>query len=367
MAEVLELVGSVDQGTSSTRFMLFDKEGDIRFQHQIQIKASSPEPGWLEQDPEEIYQSVLASMEEVMKKVKQSQTNVVVKAIGITNQRETTVMWDKQTGKPLYNALVWSDGRTKDICHRLIEKFGNKNTFADVCGLPISTYFSAVKILWLLEGVPRVKEACELGTCLFGTIDSWLIWKLTGGATHATDVTNASRTLLMNLKTLKWDLDVCSKLGIPTKILPEIRPSAYNFGAITANPFPGVPITGCVGDQQAAMLGQKCVNVGDVKNTYGTGCFMLKNTGKKIIQSKHGLLTTVGYKLGENEDVVYALEGSVAVAGSGVDWLKNNLNIISSPEEIGPLASSVPNTGGIFFVPAFSGLLLPIGERMPEE
>ncbi|GJY73559.1 glycerol kinase [Tanacetum coccineum] len=286
-----------------------------------------------------------------------------LKAIGITNQRETTVVWSKSTGVPLYNAIVWMDVRTTSICRKLEKELsGGKTHFLESCGLPISTYFSALKLLWLLENVNAVKEAVKKGDALFGTIDSWLIWNLTGGVNnglHVTDVSNASRTMLMNLKKLDWDQSSLETLNIPKNILPKIVSNAEVIGHVAKGwLIPGVPISGCLGDQHAAMLGQSCKK-GEAKSTYGTGAFILLNTGEEVIKSNHGLLTTLAFKLGKDAPTNYALEGSIAIAGAAVQWLRDSLGIISSASEIEELAAKVDSTGGVYFVPAFNGLFAP--------
>jgi len=285
-----------------------------------------------------------------------------IKAVGVTNQRETTIVWDRRTGKPLYNAIVWLDTRTLGLVEEFEHRLGGRDVFRDRCGLPISTYFSALKLSWLIKNVPAVREAMEANNCCFGTVDSWLIWNLTGGPNggrHWTDVTNASRTMLMNLTTLQWDPSLCQAFSVPPSVLPEIHSSSELYGNIRGGPWEGMPIAGCVGDQQAACIGQACLSPGDAKNTYGTGCFVMMNTGERAIQSSHGLLTTVMCKLGPQAPVVYALEGSVAIAGAAVQWLRDNLKIIDNASEIESLAASVKDSGGLVFVPAFSGLFAP--------
>lgn len=353
-------VGAIDQGTSSTRFILFDRNGHVCHKHQKEITNYTPQPGWVEHDPMQILSSVQDCIQQVMSKEGVSHSEVA--AIGITNQRETTIVWDSKTGKPLHNAVVWSDTRTRDIVHDLIEKKGSADVFREHCGLPISTYFSGIKLRWLLDNVPAIQQACKEKRAMFGTVESWLLWNLTGGVNggvHATDCTNASRTMLMNINSLKWDDMMIRELGVAPFTLPEIRSNSEVYGALANGPLKGTPISGCVGDQQAALVGQLCLEPGTLKNTYGTGCFMLLNTGTKAIQSTHGLLTTVAAKLGKNKPCMYALEGSIAVAGLGVTWLRDNLKLIKDASEIGPLALSVPDNGHLYFVPAFSGLLSP--------
>ncbi|XP_077986011.1 glycerol kinase-like isoform X2 [Glandiceps talaboti] len=312
---------------------------------------------------------ILQSVYDVLDKTKQNLKDLNIdpfniKAVGITNQRETTVVWDKTTGKPLYNAIVWLDMRTGPTVEELIEKApGKKKEYLQaLCGLPLSTYFSAVKLRWLMDNVPDVQQAVLEQRCMFGTVDSWLLWNLTGGLNgglHITDVTNASRTMLMNIHSLQWDEKLCNFFNIPMSVLPEIRSSAEVYGNLCNGPLSGIPIAGVLGDQQAALVGQTCFTKGMAKNTYGTGCFLLYNTGEEAVLSKNGLLTTVGYKLGKDKPTVYALEGSVAIAGAAVRWLRDNLGIIKEAADIEPLAASVESTHGTYFVPAFSGLYAP--------
>lgn len=363
-------VGSIDQGTTSTRFVIFDRDANIVASHQVEFTQFYPEAGWVEHNPIEILESVRVCSAKALDKAAADGYNVDggLKAIGITNQRETTVIWSKSTGLPLYNAIVWMDGRTSSICRRLENDLsGGRNHFLETCGLPISTYFSAVKVLWLMENVDDIKEAIKDGDALFGTIDTWLIWNLTGGCGtvdstkgfHVTDCSNASRTMLMNLGTLTWDKPTLETLGIPIEILPKIVSNSETIGVVAKGwPLAGIPIAGCLGDQHAAMLGQLC-RKGEAKSTYGTGAFILLNTGEEIVQSSHGLLTTMAYKLGPNATVNYALEGSIAIAGAAVQWLRDGLGIIDSAKEIEDLAKLVENTGGVYFVPAFSGLFAP--------
>ncbi|EFJ14127.1 hypothetical protein SELMODRAFT_121015 [Selaginella moellendorffii] len=370
MGDAAAFVAAIDQGTTSTRFILYDQDAKPVASHQLEFEQIYPQAGWVEHDPLEILKSVKVCMEETLNKAPSKGLSVAVKAIGITNQRETSIIWSKSTGKPLYNAIVWMDGRTSSICKRLEENLsGGSKHFVESCGLPISTYFSALKLLWLLETVPEVKSAVLAGDALFGTVDSWLIWNMTGGISgglHVTDCSNAARTMLMNLKTLSWDKGILESLGISIDLLPHV----YNMlpGIISNSevigkvcegwPLAGVPLAGCLGDQHAAMLGQHCKK-GEAKSTYGTGCFILLNTGEEVVPSTHGLLTTVAYKLGPKAPTCYALEGSIAIAGAAVQWLRDNLGIIKSASEIEALASTVENTGGVYFVPAFSGLYAP--------
>lgn len=313
----------------------------------------------------EILESVKVCIAKALDKATADGFNVDkgLKAIGLTNQRETTLVWSKSTGAPLHNAIVWMDVRTASVCRRLEKELsGGRTHFVESCGLPLSTYFSAVKLLWLMENVDAVKEAIKKKDALFGTIDTWLIWNLTGGVKgglHVTDVSNASRTMLMNLKTLEWDADTLKTLGIPSEILPKIVSNSEIIGNVaTGWPIAGVPISGCLGDQHAAMLGQAC-RKGEAKSTYGTGAFILLNTGEGIVQSKHGLLSTIAFKLGPKAPANYALEGSVAIAGAAVQWLRDSLGIIASAPEIEALALQVESTGGVYFVPAFNGLFAP--------
>ncbi|KAJ1065487.1 hypothetical protein K5549_016283, partial [Capra hircus] len=362
------LVGAVDQGTSSTRFLVFNsKTAELLSHHQVEIKQEFPKEGWVEQDPKEILLSVYECIEKTCEKLGQLNIDISnIKAIGVSNQRETTVVWDKLTGEPLYNAVVWLDLRTQSTVETLSKSIPVNNNFVKTkTGLPLSTYFSAVKLRWLLDNVRKVQKAVEEDRALFGTIDSWLIWSLTGGAhggVHCTDVTNASRTMLFNIHSLEWDKELCEFFAVPMKILPNIRSSSEIYGLMKAGSLEGVPISGCLGDQSAALVGQLCFQDGQAKNTYGTGCFLLCNTGHKCVFSEHGLLTTVAYKLGRDKPVYYALEGSVAIAGAVVRWLRDNLGIIKTSEEIEKLAKEVGTSYGCYFVPAFSGLYAPYWE-----
>ncbi|XP_010244913.1 PREDICTED: glycerol kinase-like [Nelumbo nucifera] len=367
-------IGSVDQGTSSTRFIIYDQSCRPVASHQIEFTQFCCEDGWVEHNPMEILQSVRLCMEKAIDKATVDGHNVEkgLKAIGLTNQRETTVVWSKSSGCPLYNAIVWLDVRTSSICRRLEEDLpGGRTHFVETCGLPISTYFSAVKLLWLLENVTAVKHAVNTGDALFGTIDTWLIWNLTGGCDgedgkhnkmtglHVTDVSNASRTMLMNLRTLDWDKATLDTLGIPITILPKIISNSEIIGNIASGwPISGVPIASSLGDQQAAMLGQACRR-GEAKSTYGSGVFILLNTGESIVRSSHGLLSTIAYKLGPSARTYYALEGSIATAGDAVQWLRDGIELIESTEEVEELAGKVDNCGGCYFVPAFNGLFAP--------
>ncbi|CAH0545806.1 unnamed protein product [Brassicogethes aeneus] len=360
------LIGAIDQGTSSTRFLVFSsKTAEVLTYHQVSVNHIIPQEGWFEQDPMLLLESVITTIDvtcDNLQKLNIDPENIA--AIGITNQRETTVLWDKFTGKPLYNALVWMDMRTSSTVDKILQNGKKKQNFLqNKCGLPVSTYFSALKIKWLMDNIPEVQSAIKEKRCLFGTIDTWLIWNLTGGVKgglHLTDVTNASRTMLMNIETLKWDSQLCKQFGIPMNILPEIRSSSEIFGYIWfVTKLTGVPISGVLGDQQAALVGQMCVKPGQAKSTYGTGCFILYNTGHNIVQSSHGLLTTVGYQLGKDKRPVYALEGSVAIAGISMKWLRDNLQILPEVKDSAELAQSVEESGEVTFVPAFSGLYAP--------
>lgn len=353
-------IGAIDQGTTSTRFVIFDRQGDIAAIHQLEHKQHYPRPGWVEHDPMEIKEKTFEVMRRAMEKagIRADQ----LEAIGVTNQRETTVVWNPKTGEPYANAIVWQDARTDELCKSMAIG-GDMDCFRDRVGLPLATYFSGPKIKWLLNNVPGLKEAADNGEALFGNIDTWLIWWLTGGPNggeHVTDVTNAGRTMLMNLESLKWDEYMLEKMGVPEKMLPRICSSSEIYGYTKEDGVLGhkIPVAGDLGDQQAALFGQACFNVGEAKNTYGTGCFLLLNTGTKLVKSTHGLLTTPAYKLGD-EDVVYALEGSIAMAGSLVQWFRDGFGLIKESQEIETLARSVEDSGGIYFVPAFTGLFAP--------
>ncbi len=352
-----KFAAAIDQGTTSTRFMIFDTHGEVVAVEQKEHRQIYPQPGWVEHDPLEIWQRTQEVMRAAVEKFRIDPGDV--SAIGITNQRETTLVWDRKTGKPYGNAIVWQDTRTAGICDELARE-GGQNRFKAATGLMLSTYFSGPKLRWILDNVPGVRVAANRGEALFGTIDTWLLWNLTGGpdgGIHVTDVTNASRTLLMNLHTLDWDADILEIMGIPAAMLPEIRPSSQVYGYTTCV-LPRIPLAGDLGDQQAALFGQTCFSPGEAKNTYGTGCFMLLNTGEKPTPSDSGLLTTLGYKIGTSP-AVYCLEGSIAIAGALVQWLRDNLGIIEKSSDIEPLARTVEDNGGIYFVPAFSGLFAP--------
>jgi glycerol kinase len=357
-----KFVAAIDQGTTSTRCMLFNHRGEAVSAHQLEHRQIYPQAGWVEHDPLEIWRQTERVIAEARAKLGGRASDIA--AIGITNQRETTVVWNRKTGRPYHNAIVWQDTRTDRLCGELAGGDGPDRFRARV-GLPLSTYFSGPKIRWLLDNVPGLREDAERGDARFGNIDTWLIWNLTGGVNggaHVTDVTNASRTMLMALDGAHWDDEILASMDIPRAILPTIRPSSDpNIYGYTLNDgaFGGrIPICGDLGDQQAATVGQTCFSVGEAKNTYGTGCFMLLNTGTDIVPSKHGLLTTACYKFG-GEPTVYALEGSIAIAGALVQWLRDNLRLIDSAPDVENLARSVDDNGGVYFVPAFSGLYAP--------
>jgi glycerol kinase len=353
-------VAAIDQGTTSTRCMIFNHAGEPVGLHQMEHEQIYPKPGWVEHDPMEIW----ARTQDVIKGALANAgiTADDIAAVGVTNQRETTVVWDKTTGKPFYNAIVWQDTRTDKICKELEGGVG-QNRFRDKVGLPLATYFSGPKVKWVLDNVEGVREAANRGDAVFGNIDTWVIWNLTGGVkggAHVTDVTNASRTMLMNLDTLGWSESITKEMTIPMSMLPEIKPSSFVYGYTSEDgPFGGrIPVAGDLGDQQAATVGQACFSPGEAKNTYGTGCFMILNTGTKIVPSKSGLLTTLCYKFGD-EPAVYALEGSIAITGALVQWLRDNLDFFDFSPHIEDYAKSVEDNGGIYFVPAFSGLFAP--------
>ncbi len=350
-----QYIAAIDQGTTSSRCMIFDHDGAVVSVAQKEHEQIFPRAGWVEHDPVALWINTREVAAGALAKVDLTRADIA--AVGITNQRETTVVWERSTGKPIYNAIVWQDTRTDQLC---VELGGDEgpDKYRDKTGLPLSTYFAGPKIRWILDNVDGARAKAEAGELCFGTVDTWIVWNLTDGV-HVTDVTNASRTMLMDLETLQWDESICADFGIPMSMLPEIRSSSEVYG--TGRPrgnLAGVPVAGILGDQQAATFGQACLSEGEAKNTYGTGNFMLLNTGTKPVHSKHGLLTTVCYKLGE-APAVYALEGSVAVTGSLVQWLRDNLGIIQNAKDIEPLAASVDDNGGAYFVPAFSGLFAP--------
>jgi glycerol kinase len=355
-----KFVGAIDQGTTGTRFMVFDASSKLLGSKYKEHKQLFPEPGFVEHDPLEIWNKTQYVVRETLEKIGINLDDLI--AVGITNQRETTIVWDRLTGQPIHNAIVWQCLRTAGICDDLKES-GWEPIIKEKTGLVTATYFSGPKITWLLDNVPRARERAEKGNLLFGNIDTWLIWNLTGGingGVHVTDVSNASRTMLMNLKKLNWDDEIREQLRIPVSMLPEIRPSCdpETYGQVTLKGILGrTPVSGDLGDQQAALFGQTCFDVGNAKNTYGTGNFLLLNTGSKIVKSESGLLTTVAYGLGN--DIYYALEGSIAVGGAVIQWLRDQLQIISDASESEDLARSVPSNGGVYFVPAFVGLFSP--------
>jgi glycerol kinase len=355
---VAKYVAALDQGTTSTRCMIFDENGGVVAVSQKEHEQIYPKPGWVEHDPKEIWQR---SQEVIDEAVRQSGTSGDIAAVGITNQRETAVVWDRNTGEPVYNAIVWQDTRTDKIVDELSAS-GGQDRFREKTGLPLATYFSGPKVRWILENVDGAREKAEAGDLMFGNIDTWCIWNLTGGTDgglHMTDVSNASRTLLMDLASLDWDEQILSDIGVPRGMLPEIRPSSQVYGEVRAGgALQGVPIAGDLGDQQAATFGQTAFDVGEAKNTYGTGNFLLLNTGTELVQSKSGLITTVGYKIGD-EPQIYCLEGSIAITGALVQWLRDNLHLIQASADVEELARSVDDNGGVYFVPAFSGLFAP--------
>jgi glycerol kinase len=351
-------IGAIDQGTTSTRFMVFDRSARIVAVAQKEHEQIFPRPGWVEHDALEILRRTYEVIGEGLEQRGLQASDLA--AIGITNQRETTVAWDRKTGQPVANALVWQDTRVaEDVAH--FASNGGQNRFRAQTGLPLSTYFSGLKLRWILQNVAGTRDLADAGELLFGNIDTFLVWNLTGGPNggqHVTDVTNASRTQLLNLKTLDWDEEMLAAFEIPRAMLPQVRSSSEVYGAATLPAISGVPIAGILGDQQAALVGQTCFRPGEVKNTYGTGCFLLMNTGERMVPSNFGLLTTVAYKLGD-EPVRYALEGSIAITGALVQWLRDNLGIIEKSSDVEGLARSVEDNGGVYFVPAFSGLYAP--------
>jgi glycerol kinase len=348
---------AIDQGTTSTRFMVFDHAGKVVCFDQKEHEQIYPKPGWVEHSPNEIWERTQSVIRGALQKGNIDPKDIA--AVGITNQRETTVVWDKKTGKPLYNAIVWQDTRTDQIINEFAKQ-GGQDRFRDKVGLPLATYFSGPKVKWILDNVDGARAAADRGDAIFGNIDTYVIWNLTGGTNggvHVTDVTNASRTMLMDLKTLDWDDEILKVMGIPRSMLPAIRSCSEVYGKAVGD-LAGIPIAGILGDQQAATVGQTCFSAGEAKNTYGTGCFMIMNTGEEIVPSKSGLLTTLCYKMGDAK-AVYALEGSIAITGALVQWVRDNLGMISSSPEIESLANLVEDNGGVYFVPAFSGLFAP--------
>lgn len=346
---------SLDQGTSSSRAIVFDRSGSIRAVAQKEFPQIFPHSGWVEHDPHQIWASQASVIAEAISSIDINGKNI--EAIGITNQRETTIVWDRDTEEPIYNAIVWQDRRTSDYCNKVIED-GMEEKIREKTGLIIDAYFSATKIKWILDNVPGARKRAEEGKLLFGTVDSWLVWRLTRGDVHVTDVSNASRTMLFNINTLEWDQELLDYFGIPRSMMPEVKSSSEVYGHTTTTIFAhNVPIAGIAGDQQAALFGQMCVEPGSVKNTYGTGCFLLMNSGTTPILSKNRLLTTIAWKIGDT--VNYALEGSIFVGGSVVQWLRDNMQCIACSSDVEKLAASVPDTDGVYFVPALTGLGAP--------
>jgi glycerol kinase len=352
-----DYVGAIDQGTTSTRFMIFDHGGNVIAVEQMEHEQIFPKPGWVEHDPLEIWQRTQDVTRGALQTAGIQASDLA--AVGVTNQRETTVVWERATGKPVHNALVWQDTRTDAICDELAAD-GGQDRFRESTGLPIATYFSGPKARWILDHVEGARARAENGELLFGNIDTWVIWNITGGpdgGLHVTDVTNASRTMLMDLRTLDWRQENLDAIGVPRAMLPEIRPSSQVYGDATGE-LAGIPVAGDLGDQQAALFGQTCFAVGEAKNTYGTGNFLLLNTGTDPVPSKSGLITGVGYKIGD-DPAAYMLEGSIAITGALVQWLRDNLRLIKSSPEVEELARTVEDNGGVYFVPAFSGLFAP--------
>jgi glycerol kinase len=352
-----DFVGAIDQGTTSTRFMIFDHGGNVKGVHQKEHEQIYPKPGWVEHDPMEIWSRTQEVIDGGLKAAGISAGDIA--AVGVTNQRETTVVWDKNTGQPVANAIVWQDTRTDRLCNELSAD-GGQDRFRESTGLPIATYFSGPKIRWMLDNVDGARAKADAGDLVFGNIDTWVIWNLTGGASggaHVTDVTNASRTMLMDLASLSWAQGNLDAIGVPASMLPEIKASSEVYGEATGT-LAGIPVAGDLGDQQAALFGQTCFDVGEAKNTYGTGNFMLLNTGNDPVPSKSGLITGVGYKIGD-APATYMLEGSIAITGALVQWLRDNLGMITTSAEVEALAGTVEDNGGVYFVPAFSGLFAP--------
>ena len=352
-----EYAGALDQGTTSTRFMIFDHSGQVVAVDQKEHEQIYPKPGWVEHDAMEIWTRCQEVIKGALDKKNLKASDLA--AVGVTNQRETTVVWERSTGKPVHNAIVWQDTRTDKICNDLAAD-GGQDRFRPKTGLPLATYFSGPKVKWMLDNVDGMRSRAENGELAFGNIDTWCIWNLTGGpngGAHVTDVSNASRTLMMNLETLDWDDEILDLMTIPRAMLPEVRASSEEYGKAVGD-LEGIPVAGDLGDQQAALFGQTCFSVGEAKNTYGTGNFLLLNTGNEPIQSKSGLLTTLGYKIGD-QPAVYVLEGAIAITGALVQWLRDNLGMIKESAEIEELAKTVEDNGGIYFVPAFSGLFAP--------
>ena len=354
-----KLILALDQGTTSSRAILFNHSGEIKYVSQKDFRQIFPTPGWVEHDPNEIWSSQISVAAEVIAKAGIS--GLEVAAIGITNQRETTIVWDKETGEPVYNAIVWQDRRTSKYCDELKEQ-GHTETIKEKTGLVLDAYFSATKLKWILDNVEGARQKAEEGKLCFGTVDTWLVWKLTRGKMFITDVSNASRTMLLNIHTLEWDNDLLELFNIPKNILPEVKQSSEIYGETATTLFSTkIPIAGIAGDQQAALFGQMCTTPGMVKNTYGTGFFLLMNTGTEAVSSKNNLLTTVAWKI--NGEVNYALEGSVFVGGAAIQWLRDGLKLIRSSDEVNRLAASVPDNGGVYFVPALTGLGAPYWDQ----
>ncbi len=350
---------ALDQGTTSSRALVFDHDGSVKSTAQREFQQIFPKAGWVEHDPHQIWASQASVIAEAISAIDINGLDLA--GIGITNQRETTIVWDKRTEEPIYNAIVWQDRRTSEYCDRLREE-GKVDMIRDKTGLILDAYFSATKIKWILDNVQGARKRAEEGNLLFGTVDSWLIWRLTRGEKHVTDVTNASRTMLFNIHTLEWDDELLKLFDIPKSMMPEVKSSSEIYGYTTTTLFAHkIPICGMAGDQQAALFGQMCIEPGSVKNTYGTGCFLLMNSGEKPIMSENQLLTTIAWKIGDK--VTYALEGSVFVAGSVVQWLRDNLKCISSSEDVEALAASVADTDGVYFVPALTGLGAPYWDQ----
>ncbi len=350
----MSYVLAFDQGTTSSRSLIFDREGSVVSIAQKEFEQFFPQSGWVEHDPLEIWNSQIATAEEALRKAGLSSKEIA--SVGITNQRETTVIWDRKSGAPIHNAIVWQDRRTSDLCSRLRGSHGE--LIRRKSGLEVDAYFSASKIAWLLNSIPGVRDRAEDGQLAFGTVDTWLVWKLTGGRLHVTDVSNASRTLLFNINSLEWDEELLDIFGVPRAVLPEVRSSSEVFGEIKEpENLRGLPIAGIAGDQQAALFGQACFQPGSTKNTYGTGCFMLQNVGEMPVESRHRLLSTVGWKIGAKTE--YALEGSVFIGGAVVQWLRDSLGMIESAAGIEQLAAQANDNGGVYFVPAFAGLGTP--------
>jgi len=350
-----QYAAAVDQGTTSTRFMVFDHGGQVGSLDQKEHEQIYPKPGWVEHDPAEIWQRTQEVIRAGLDKIKADD----ISAVGVTNQRETTVVWERSSGQPVYNAIVWQDTRTDEICNQLASD-GGQDRFRAKTGLPIATYFSGPKIKWILDNVDGARDKAQNGDLLFGNIDTFVIWQLTGGTdggVHVTDVTNASRTMMMDLETLDWDEEILGILDVPRSVLPEIRASSEVYGEAKGD-LAGIPVAGDLGDQQAALFGQTCFSVGEAKNTYGTGNFLLLNTGNEPVQSKSGLITGLGYKIGD-QPAVFMLEGSIAITGALVQWLRDNLKMIKAAPDVEDLAKTVDDNGGVYFVPAFSGLFAP--------